>query len=95
MTTKLLDPDRLLPIDPSQTDIARDLYSGIKTLPIVSPHGHTDPSWFSHECFNDATNLLSEVIKTSGHCDMLVNGAGSFITGGDTIVDGGFAAMNI
>jgi len=59
MTTKLLDPDRLLPIDPSQRDIARDLYSGIKDLPIVSPHGHTDPSWFSdNECFTDATNLL-------------------------------------
>lgn len=59
MITRLLDPDRLFPVDPSQRDIARGLYTGVKNLPIISPHGHTDPAWFSeNECFTDATNLL-------------------------------------
>ena len=59
MTTVLLDPDRLLPADPSQRAIARDLYNGIKNLPILSPHGHTDPAWFAgNECFSDASNLF-------------------------------------
>lgn len=59
MNTILLDPDRLFPADPSQRDIARELYAGIKDLPIVSPHGHTDPGWFAeNKCFSEATSLL-------------------------------------
>jgi len=27
--------------------IARELYAGVKALPIVGPHGHTDPAWFA------------------------------------------------
>ncbi|WP_428150820.1 glucuronate isomerase [Brevundimonas sp.] len=42
-----LHPDRLLPADPATRDVARRLYAEIKDLPIVSPHGHTDPSWFA------------------------------------------------
>ncbi len=37
-------PDRLFPADPRTRDIARALYGPIKDLPIVSPHGHTDPA---------------------------------------------------
>ena len=59
MTTTLLDPDRLFPADPSQRDIARELYTAIKDLPIISPHGHTDPAWFAENtCFTDAASLL-------------------------------------
>ena len=59
MTTDLLDPDRLFPADPSQRAIARDLYNDIKDLPIISPHGHTDPAWFAENaCFPDASTLL-------------------------------------
>lgn len=48
MTKSLhLHPDRLFPSDSSTRSIARSLYQGVKNLPIISPHGHTDPSWFS------------------------------------------------
>ena len=40
-------PDRLLPTDPQLRDIARALYQEVRGLPIVSPHGHTDPRWFA------------------------------------------------
>lgn len=55
----VLDDDRLFPADPTVRAIARRLYAGIKNLPIVSPHGHTDPAWFaSNANFDDATSLL-------------------------------------
>lgn len=54
-----LHPDRLLPADPATRRIARALYDGIACLPIVSPHGHTDPAWFAENApFSDATALL-------------------------------------
>jgi glucuronate isomerase len=54
-----LDDDRLLPSDPVQRPIARALYRSIADLPIVSPHGHTDPRWFAtDEPWRDATELL-------------------------------------
>jgi glucuronate isomerase len=54
-----LHPDRLLPVDSAVRDIARALYTQVKDLPIISPHGHTDPSWFANnECFGNATDLL-------------------------------------
>jgi glucuronate isomerase len=55
----VLDDDRLFPADPTVRAIARRLYAGIKNLPIVSPHGHTDPAWFaSNANFDNATSLL-------------------------------------
>ncbi len=42
-----LHQDRLFPSDPTQRAIARRLYAEIQTLPIISPHGHTDPQWFA------------------------------------------------
>ena len=42
-----LHPDRLFPADMTARGHARDLYEGICDLPIVSPHGHTDPAWFA------------------------------------------------
>lgn len=54
-----LHPDRLFPADPSVRGITRELYSGIKDLPIVSPHGHTDPEWWATDAnFGNAAELL-------------------------------------
>ena len=43
----LLHPDRLFPADPSARKIARELYTEISPLPLVSPHGHTQAAWFA------------------------------------------------
>jgi glucuronate isomerase len=54
-----LHPDRLFPSDPSQREITRTLYNEVKNLPIVSPHGHTDPQWFAdNNSFPDPATLL-------------------------------------
>ncbi len=59
MPALLLDADRLFPADPTTRSIARDLYAGVRALPIVSPHGHTDPSWFAtNRPWTNATELL-------------------------------------
>lgn len=42
-----LHEDRLFPSDPAQRRIARRLYEEVRDLPIVSPHGHTDPRWYA------------------------------------------------
>ena len=44
-----LHPDRLFPTEPSLRAIARRLYETVKDLPIVSPHGHTDPAWYADD----------------------------------------------
>ena len=55
----LLSEDRLFPADPSARAIARSLYAEVKNLPIVSPHGHTDPRWFAeNENFADPAQLI-------------------------------------
>ena len=39
--------------------IAARLFSQVESLPIVSPHGHTDPAWLaSNAPFEDAVSLL-------------------------------------
>lgn len=54
-----LHPDRLFPADPETRAIARALYEPIAHLPIISPHGHTDPAWFAlNEPFADPAALL-------------------------------------
>ncbi|WP_111979168.1 glucuronate isomerase [Algibacillus agarilyticus] len=54
-----LHADRLFSANESERAISRELYASIKDLPIVSPHGHTDPSWFADDtCFENATQLL-------------------------------------
>ncbi|SDG15009.1 glucuronate isomerase [Pelagibacterium luteolum] len=59
MTEPLLHPDRLFPAEPSIRAIARNLYETVADLPIVSPHGHTDPSWFAeNSAFTDAASLF-------------------------------------
>jgi glucuronate isomerase len=54
-----LDPDRLFPAEMVTRDIARGLYQGVARLPIVSPHGHTDPRWFAYDQpWQNAAELL-------------------------------------
>src|SRR5579863_1341265 len=54
-----LDPSRYFPADPAQRRIAAELFATIEKLPIVSPHGHTDPAWFAADApFEDAVSLL-------------------------------------
>jgi glucuronate isomerase len=55
----LIFPDRLLPADPGTRQIAKTLYESVRELPIVSPHGHTQASWFAkNEPFPGPTELL-------------------------------------
>src|SRR5262245_24234346 len=54
-----LHEDRLFPAEPAARAVARRLYEGVAALPIVSPHGHTDPRWFAeNESFANPTELL-------------------------------------
>ena len=43
----MLHEHRLFPADSKSREIAQRLYETVKGLPIVSPHGHTDPRWFA------------------------------------------------
>jgi glucuronate isomerase len=55
----LLHPDRLFPAAPEVRGIARKIFSEIRDLPILSPHGHTDPRWFAENApFPDPTELF-------------------------------------
>ena len=55
----LLSKDRLFPIDPTARAIARQLHDSVSGLPIVSPHGHTDPRWFAENTrFPDPASLF-------------------------------------
>jgi glucuronate isomerase len=54
-----MHPDRLFPAEPSTRRVARTLYDAVRSLPIVSPHGHTDPAWFAtNEPFPDPAALF-------------------------------------
>src|SRR6201986_4548605 len=54
-----LHPDRLLPADPDTRAIARRLYQAVAKLPIVSPHGHTDPRGYAEvAAFSDPATLF-------------------------------------
>jgi glucuronate isomerase len=59
MTRLTLHPDRLFPPDPAVRAIARRLHAQVEKLPILSPHGHTDPAWFAGNApFRDPADLL-------------------------------------
>ncbi len=47
MSPLSLDSDRLFPPNETVRAIARSLYATVRDLPIISPHGHTDPAWFA------------------------------------------------
>src|SRR5277367_3855750 len=44
---RMLDENRLFPVEGAARAIAAKLYATVKDLPIISPHGHTDPQWFA------------------------------------------------
>lgn len=46
---QLLHDDRLFPADEKTRAIARRLYHHIRSLPILSPHGHTQAEWFADD----------------------------------------------
>ena len=55
----LLHEDRLFPAEAGTLRIARALYAHIQNLPIISPHGHTQASWFSRNTpFPDPATLF-------------------------------------
>jgi glucuronate isomerase len=54
-----LHEDRLFPAEPSVRAIARRLHGEVEALPIISPHGHTDPAWFATNApFANPADLL-------------------------------------
>jgi glucuronate isomerase len=55
----MLHEDRLFPSGPTTRAIARRLYAEVRDLPIISPHGHTDPRWFAENLpFADPAQLF-------------------------------------
>ena len=60
----LLDPNRLFPIEKKTKEIAKKLYNSIENIPIISPHGHTNPYWFSE---NKPFENPSELFITPDH----------------------------
>lgn len=54
-----LHPDRLFPIESEARMIAGRLFDAVENLPIISPHGHTDPLWYANdEAFPDPASLF-------------------------------------
>jgi len=59
LVSPLLHADRLFPADLATRTMARRLYNRISNLPIISPHGHTDPRWYAENAaFPDPARLL-------------------------------------
>ena len=55
----ILDANRLFPAETAARSIAVRLYETVRDLPIISPHGHTDPRWFAqNEAFPNPAALL-------------------------------------
>ena len=55
----LLHEDRLFPSEVGALKIARAIYSHVKNLPIISPHGHTNAGWFAgNGPFSDPATLF-------------------------------------
>jgi glucuronate isomerase len=54
-----LHPDRLFPAEVSARAIARRLYAEVQALPLICPHGHTEPLWYAeNKPFPDPATLL-------------------------------------
>ncbi len=59
MKELLLNEDRYFNPDPEVRKIAREIYESIRGLPIISPHGHVDPSIFvENKPFPNPTQLF-------------------------------------
>jgi len=69
-----LDPDRLFPVDPATREVARELYTEVAALPILSPHGHVDPAiLLGNVPFPDPAELL---IRYDHYVTRLMHAAG-------------------
>ncbi len=44
-----LNEERFFPADPAVRNLAMGLYREVRDLPIVSPHGHTEPRWYAED----------------------------------------------
>ncbi|PPG33499.1 glucuronate isomerase [Pseudoclavibacter sp. RFBB5] len=54
-----LQEDRLFPSDPRSRDLARELYSTVSSLNVISPHGHVEASMLAEDAaFSDPVSLL-------------------------------------
>lgn len=60
-----LNPDRYFAPEPQQRKLARDLYSSVQHLPIVSPHGHVEAGLFTNPASTFGTP--SDLLITSDH----------------------------
>lgn len=59
MLPLILNEDRFFDPEQSVRKIARDIYSSIKSMPIISPHGHIDAKLFSENIpFTNPTELF-------------------------------------
>jgi glucuronate isomerase len=55
----MLNLNRLFPAESSARAVAAKLYETVRDLPIISPHGHTDPQWFAdNQPFPDPSALF-------------------------------------
>jgi glucuronate isomerase len=43
----IVSDHRLFPADAATRDVAQRIYASLRALPIISPHGHTQASWFA------------------------------------------------
>src|SRR3984885_4361808 len=55
----MLNDYRLFPAESAARAVAVKLYDSVRDLPIISPHGHTDPQWFAdNQPFPNPTALF-------------------------------------
>jgi glucuronate isomerase len=55
----MLNENRLFPAESVARSVAVKLYETVRDLPILSPHGHTDPRWFAqNEAFPNPAALF-------------------------------------
>ncbi|MCY4333876.1 MAG: glucuronate isomerase [Litoreibacter sp.] len=55
----MLHPDRFFPAEQSTRSLARRLFDQVEPLPLICPHGHTEPVWFAkNEGFQDPAQLM-------------------------------------
>lgn len=75
MNRQKLSPDRCFDPDPATCSVARDLFQSVAHLPLVSPHGHVDPSlfldpnaslWTPPELFLFPDHYLTRLLHASG-----------------------------
>lgn len=84
----LSHPDLILGSDGVVAGLARAIYDHIANLPLICPHGHTDPAWFAHNAaFTDPASLL--VIPDHYIFRMLVSQGAALEDLGVPRVDGG------